>query len=1051
MPSKTTNRLEENPASGQAESPYQHFAQGVFLVVVPYLVLATLWILISDRLTAYFFPDQAQYLLVSTLKGWFFVAVTGGLLTILLQRLLRRIQIQNTAKILAVHAAAKATTALDNKSTELHALLDNLPDLVWLKDPNGAYLRCNKRFEEFFGASESEIIGKIDFDFVPAELAQSFRENDLQAIKANNNRSNEEWVTFARDGHRERLLTTKTPVYDNQGKLYGVLGVGRNITPMFELQERFSLAFNASPAAISITKAISGQFVDTNKFFAEMLGWSKAELEGKTVHDIRIWPSPETREEWLSEISRVGHLRDYQTEWMHKDGRKISISFSAEIITLGDEVCILGFALDISARKAAEAALSQLQSRMAIAFQSAPVAAVITDLKTGTLVDVNERLLQEYGWTRENLIGKTTLEVGLWGNEADRQRMIKTIEQNGRIFDFESIGVTRFGRRRNISISAEIVQINDTPHLVVYILDISERIAAAAELTKYRLHLEELVNQRTAELAVAMAAAEQASLAKSAFLANMSHEIRTPMNAIIGLTHLAERETTDPKQLDRLNKVGDSAHHLLAIINQILDISKIEAGKLTLEPSDFSLARLVENSFEMVIDTMRSRGLSCHSEIDPALPLVLHGDALRLGQILLNYLSNAAKFTERGSISVCITQLEARDQTRLVRFAVTDTGIGIPLEQQARIFDAFEQADGSTTRRYGGTGLGLAIASRLSQLMGGECGLISEPGQGSTFWFTARLTERVSDSLEPSQTLLPDEAEHLLTGRSKQARILLVEDNLINQEVALELLREAGLAVDLAANGQQAVDLFAAQPYDLILMDMQMPVMDGITATRVIRQNPQGQSVPILAMTANAFGEDRQRCLDAGMNDHVAKPVDPANLYAMLVKWLPGSEASSISTSTSSAPASPPEPAPPPALSAQGELIQAISQLPGVDTATGLLAVRGREASYLRLLHSFSEQHGNDPQLITQALADDLRPDAIRLAHSLKGAAGTLGLSGIQHAASAVEQALRQGENTNATDTTSTTGPLLTALSVLTHDTITGLSPLLAQAPVKPK
>jgi two-component system sensor histidine kinase/response regulator len=224
--------------------------------------------------------------------------------------------------------------------------------------------------------------------------------------------------------------------------------------------------------------------------------------------------------------------------------------------------------------------------------------------------------------------------------------------------------------------------------------------------------------------------------------------------------------------------------------------------------------------------------------------------------------------------------------------------------------------------------------------------------------------------------------------------------------------------------------------------------MDGITATRVIRQNPQGQSVPILAMTANAFGEDRQRCLDAGMNDHVAKPVDPANLYAMLVKWLPGSEASSTANSTSSAPASPPEPAPPPALSAQGELIQAISQLPGVDTATGLLAVRGREASYLRLLHSFSEQHGNDPQLITQALADDLRPDAIRLAHSLKGAAGTLGLSGIQHAASAVEQALRQGENTDAT---STTGPLLTALSVLTHDTITELSPLLAQAPVKPK
>ena len=1039
MPNKAPKDFQKNLAPGQADSQHHFFAQGIFLVVAPYVVLAALWILISDRLAAYLFPDPAQFALVSMLKGWFFVAVTGGLLTILLQRLLRRIQIQNTAKIHAVLAAANAISALDNKSTELHALLDNIPDLVWLKGSDGVYLRCNKRFEDFFGVSESEIIGKTDFDFVPAELAESFRNNDLEAIKEKRNRDNEEWVTFANDGHRERLLTTKTPIYDNHGKLYGILGVGRNITPLFELQERFSLAFNASPAAISITKAFSGEYIDANQCYAEILGWTKTELIGKTAHDIKVWPQIETRDLWLSELKLTGCLRDFQTEWKHKDGRKIAVSLSAEIITLGEEICILSFVLDISARKAAEHALLQLQSRMAAAFEAAPVAACITNLEDGTLVDVNERLIKEYGWTRQGLIGKTTLEAGLWGNEADRKRMIEIIKRDGRIFDFESIGVTRYGRRRNISISAEIVQINETPHLVVYILDISERLAAAAELAEHRIHLEELVNKRTAELAVAMAAAEQASRAKSAFLANMSHEIRTPMNAIIGLTHLAERETTDPKQLDRLHKVGDSAHHLLAIINQILDISKIEAGKLTLEPSDFSIARLVENSFEMVIDTMRSRGLSCHSEIDPTLPPVLHGDPLRLGQILLNYLSNAAKFTERGSVSVGITQLEAKDQTRLVRFAVTDTGIGIPLEQQARIFDAFEQADGSTTRRYGGTGLGLAIARRLSQLMGGECGLISEPGQGSTFWFTARLTERVSATIEPGKPLLPDEAEHLLTGRSNQARILLVEDNLINQEVALELLREAGLKVDLAVHGQQAVDLFAAQPYDLILMDMQMPVMDGITATRAIRLTPQGQSVPILAMTANAFGEDRQRCLDAGMNDHVAKPVDPANLYAMLVKWLPCPEVSP------NAPATPPEAAPPPALSAQSDLIQAISQLPGIDTAAGLQAVRGREASYLRLLRSFTEQHGNDLQLIEQALADNLRPDAVRLAHSLKGAAGTLGLTGIQHAAFAVEQNLRQNDNTGEIDA------LLNILASQTNDTITVLSPLLTHAPAKPK
>jgi two-component system sensor histidine kinase/response regulator len=298
--------------------------------------------------------------------------------------------------------------------------------------------------------------------------------------------------------------------------------------------------------------------------------------------------------------------------------------------------------------------------------------------------------------------------------------------------------------------------------------------------------------------------------------------------------------------------------------------------------------------------------------------------------------------------------------------------------------------------------------------------------------------------------LQSNEVEQLLSNRSQKTRILLVEDNLINQEVALELLREAGLEVDLAVNGQQAVDLFSTQSYDLILMDMQMPVMDGIAATRAIRQTPQGQSIPILAMTANAFGEDRKRCLEAGMNDHVAKPVDPANLYAMLVKWLPVS-------GDNPAPVSPPEKSQPPAPTTQSELIQAIARLPQIDVATGLLAVRGREASYLRLLKSFVEQHAKDSLLIEQALTDELLPDAIRHAHSLKGAAATLGLTGIQEAAFAVEKALREIEKTNENisentiNSASDTDALRAALATQTQDTIAALSPLLAQAPEKQK
>ncbi len=366
--------------------------------------------------------------------------------------------------------------------------------------------------------------------------------------------------------------------------------------------------------------------------------------------------------------------------------------------------------------------------------------------------------------------------------------------------------------------------------------------------------------------------------------------------------------------------------------------------------------------------------------------------------MLLNYLSNAVKFTRHGHIDIAVS-LDSRtaDGALIVRFAVSDTGIGIPREQQERIFDAFEQADTSTTRRFGGTGLGLAIVRRLSLLMGGDSGLISDPGAGSTFWFTARLHAGQAAATAAAMPLPVAEAERLLTTLHQQACVLLVEDNQINQEVAVDLLRSVGLQVDVAANGEEAVRLARERPYDLILMDMQMPVMDGLTATRLIRNSTTGRQVPILAMTANAFGEDRQRCLDAGMNDHIAKPVDPGNLFASLIKWLP---AGNSKATASLAPAAP--------VDEETALRAALEAVPGLDFATGLRAVRGRCASYRRLLKSFVSQHGEDDQLIARALAEDRPTDASHLAHTLKGAAGTLGLVDIQAAATRLNQELRQ-------------------------------------------
>ncbi|MDB5871242.1 MAG: hypothetical protein JWQ07_684 [Ramlibacter sp.] len=1002
----------------------------------------------------------------------------------------------------------KATARLarsESSESLLFATLDATDDGIVAFQLADAKLVCNTAFAKMWRIPEDMLPGLGQEELMALQCAQARHPAELQEQTTGYDPDGEDFsVVELKDG---RIFERHARPQLLQGKSVGRVVVFRDVTQrvQFEQKMMFNHVVVESSGPIMWIDRRTRNVTYANRAACELLGYAIDEVIGLSIGDVDMCYSPQVLKPLDQELRRSGKPVNFHTRYRRKDGELRNVGATASFTEQADgEIYIISFK-DITAQRLAERERTRQQALMSALINSIPDIISYRDPQ-GVFLGCNEAFTALRGKPNEDVVGRTAEQLFT----ADRAALLRA--RDGEVLRslHRSSVEDRVTYPDGTEALLETVRspLRDPQGKLLGILGISRNITQRKIAEQELRHAKEL--------------AEEATRAKTDFLANMSHEIRTPMNAIIGMSHLTLKTDLTPRQRDYITKVQASGQHLLGIINDILDFSKVEAGKLAIEHADFELEKLFDNVANLVTEKSSAKGLEMVFDIGPEVPRRLRGDALRIGQILINYANNAVKYTERGEVVIAASVVERGGHDVLLHFSVTDTGIGLTGEQQACLFQSFQQADTSTTRKYGGTGLGLAISKNLAQLMGGEVGVESCIGQGSTFWFTVRtgigqarprefmpapdlrhrralvvddsasaravLTEMLQgmtfsvveassglraieavesaaargepfdivyldwrmpemDGIETARRLkalvmprapfivmatargreevlkqaesvgienvlikpinasmLFDTTMDVLGAQSveprqgtgaagalaaqpagvKGARILLVEDNDINQLVASEILQDAGFVVDVAENGQVGLDMLQRGRYDLVLMDMQMPVMDGVTATIELRKLPGLAGLPVVAMTANAMQRDRQRCLEAGMNDFVAKPVNPDELCAMLVKWI--------------------KPAPD-ALPAACEAW--LPPVPGLDVAAGLRRMMGKKGLYLAMLRRYVDGQRDCAAELRRALDSDDWPTAERLAHTARGVAGSIGALLVPEHAQALELALR--------------------------------------------